>query len=222
MAAPDDDDEMSTAELELYARKAIKRIVRDSQPEIVAHSNGRDAAAYHAPAAAPPAAVDCTTPNGEVELSETLQREIDGGSSARSRSASSQSATDTTVGPRAPQKQAAGKARTLWIAAAIGLAALAIGAVALGRSGHSSHRANATSAAPPATLRVGASPAGLAGSSTSVSAGPTTSDAPVSPPIEAASQPPRVPNPSPGKRVRSSVPPHAAASASRESYPQTL
>jgi len=222
MAAPDDDDEMSTAELELYARKAIKRILRDSQPEIVANSDGRDAAAYHAPAAAPPVAVDSTTPNGEVELSETLQREIDGGSSAPARSASSQSATETTVlvGPSAARD--GGKPRLLWIAAAVGLVALAIGAVALGRGGHSSHRANAASAAPPATSLERASPLGPAESSTSVSAGPTTSDAPVSPPVETASPPPRVPNQPPGKRGRSSVPPHAAASTSREAYPQTL
>jgi hypothetical protein len=67
---------MTPDEMASLRKAARKSAGRSSDPEIVSFSDGREAAAYHAEPAAPPAAIDQTVSNGDVLLSSTLRREV--------------------------------------------------------------------------------------------------------------------------------------------------
>jgi len=194
-----EDEEVTPEEMAALLKGLRKNAARNSDPDIVATSEGRDAAAYHAPPAPPPAAVDKTVSNGEVLLSTTLRREVaslerapaahtgptvDAARvtvpAARAAGASrdpAPSAIETTVSTRR-------RSRSLLVWAAAGAAGLLVIGLAVllgrGRGGH------ATSAVPSATVS-------SAAAATAPSApGTASSSHVVSAPLAPASQEPEV------------------------------
>lgn len=71
-----DDEDLKPEEIAALAKGLRRSALRASDPDIVATSNGREAASYHAAAAPPPAATSKTIPTGGVRLSATLERDI--------------------------------------------------------------------------------------------------------------------------------------------------